>query len=360
MTTGWRTMWVWGLMAGLGGMAPAVPVQMDYQGKLTDPTGNPVNGVTTMVFRIFTHATSGSLVWIETQELVSVENGLFNVSLGSVMPISESLFNTDPRYLSVQVGSDPLMTPRIPLQSVPYALRALSAETADTATVALGPWGTSGGNVYRSIGNVGIGITSPSAPLHVYRSSGAAQAKIQSASGDADLILDNTSGNPTVEFQRNSVYGGGVGYDPVNNYMFLYHNGSLVFKNNRLGIGTNNPSTSLEVNGSVKVTGQCQGTFPRPNYDSGWVYLDIDNGNQDGAAILTHGLGGDVDDYVVDIVSKDTQTMGINNLGIGTYPAAGDGRGFYFRNLTTTTISIIRESQDYSSEYVRVRIWVYN
>ena len=342
------------------GLAPAVPQLIDYQGKLTDASGNPIDGATAMVFRIFNHATSGSLLWIETQTVVNVESGLFHVNLGEASPISESLFNTSPRYLSIQMGADAPMAPRVPMQSVPFAQRALSAETADTATVSLGPWATSGSDVYRIGGNVGIGRSTPQEALHVYRSSGNAKVKIQAFEGDADLVIDNASGNPTVEFQRNGTYGAGVGFDPVNNYAFLYHNGSLVFKNGRLGIGTATPTNSLEVNGTVKVTGQCQGTFPRPNYDSGWVFLDTNGGTQDGAAILNHNLGGDVDSYVVDIAAKDTQDIGINNLGYGTYLAAGDGRGFYYRNLTTSSISIMRESQDYSAEYVRVRIWVYN
>lgn len=331
------------------GLATAVPQQVDYQGKLTDSSGIPFDGATSMVFRIWNHVTAGSVVWAETQATVNVESGLFHVNLGEVRPIPAGLFNTDGLYLSIQVGADAQMTPRLPMQSVPYA---------QTADYSLGPWVTSGTNVYRISGNVGIGRSTPQEALHVYRSSGDAKVKIHAFEGDADLVIENAVGTSTVEFRNNTAYGGAVGYDPVNQYMFLYHNGSLVFKNNRLGIGTNNPSTSLEVNGTVKVTGQCQGTFPRPNYDSGWVVLDTAGGTQDGVATMHHNLGGQVDNYVVDIVSRDPGgTWGINNQGLGSYP---EQRGYFFANLTTSSIWLYRETSDTSSDEVRVRIWVYN
>ena len=64
------------------GLALAVPQQIDYQGKLTDSAGTPINGATSMVFRIWNHVSAGSVVWAETQAVVNVESGLFHVNLG--------------------------------------------------------------------------------------------------------------------------------------------------------------------------------------------------------------------------------------------------------------------------------------
>ena len=198
------------------GLATAVPQQIDYQGKLTDSAGTPFDGATSMVFRIWNHVSAGSVVWVETQAVVNVESGLFHVNLGAVRPIPEGLFDSDGLYLSIQVGTDAQMTPRLPLQSVPYAQRALTAAYAGQASSATyattagnsdGPWVTSGTNLYRIAGNVGIGRSTPQEALHVYRSSGNAKIKIQAFEGDADLVIDNASGNPTVEFLRNGIYG---------------------------------------------------------------------------------------------------------------------------------------------------------
>jgi hypothetical protein len=304
------------------------------------------------------------VVWAETQALVIVESGLFHVNLGEKNPIEEGLYRTAGLHLSIQVGSDAQMTPRIPFQSVPYALVAEYAETA------IGAWFYNFPNHYLTHGYVGIGTANPTEQLHVYNGSGYAKVKIESGNGDADLVIAATgANNPSVEFQRNGGYAGGIGFDSTRTNLFLYHNGSVVVKDGKLGIGTFTPSTSLEVNGTVKVTGQCQGTFPRPNYDSGWVALSVATSPSYAAGIqtLTHNLGGNVENYVVDITSKDANNdnnAGINNHGVGSYESSGDpdgiGKGFYYQELTTTTIKIYRLPLDRSSDQVRVRIWVYN
>lgn len=344
------------------GLATAVPQQIDYQGKLTDSAGTPLDGAYSMVFRIWNHVSAGSVVWAETQAVVNVESGLFHVNLGEENPIEEGLYRTAGLHLSIQVGSDAQMTPRLPLQSVPYALVAEYAETAE------GAWYYDFPNHYLTSGYVGIGTANPTEQLHVYNGGGYAKAKIESGNGDADLVVAATGANsPSVEFQRNGAYAGAVGFDSTRTNLFLYHNGSVVVKDGRLGIGTFTPTNSLEVNGTVKVTGQCQGTFPRPNYDSGWVALSVATSPSyaDGIANLTHNLGGNVANYVVDIMSYDANNdneAGINNHGIGSYQGGGDsiGRGYYYESLTTTTIKIKRRAEDTSSDQVRVRIWVYN
>jgi hypothetical protein len=99
-----------------------VPQRINYQGYLTDSGGNPVNGSVDIVFSIYDVAAGGTAIWTETQTVV-VNKGLFNVQLGSVTPLP-SFSGT--RYLGIQVGADPEMTPRLLLASAPYALNAES------------------------------------------------------------------------------------------------------------------------------------------------------------------------------------------------------------------------------------------
>lgn len=134
-----------------------------------------------------------------------------------------------------------------------------------------------------------------------------------------------------------------------------------------VGIGTTNPDAKLEVNGDLKVTGAYKGDigpnngapFPRPAYDSGLVTIA-----QGTSVTFTHDIGGNVDNYVVDMqfyVLSGAATYGIHNRGLGTSEFdSSTFVGAYWRSLTTSDIVVTREADDYYVREVRIRIWVYN
>jgi hypothetical protein len=104
--------------------AADVPHQMHYQGHLTDSGGSPLDTTISMTFAIYNDSSTGSLVlWTETQTSVEVSGGLFNVLLGSVTPIPDTVFDSDWTWLGIQIGSDPEIIPRTKLVTVPYAFR---------------------------------------------------------------------------------------------------------------------------------------------------------------------------------------------------------------------------------------------
>ena len=95
---------------------------INYQGYLTDAGGNPVNGSLDMVFRLYNLETGGTSLWSETQTGVPVTGGLFSVLLGSVDPLSRSVFEQNEEvWLGVSVGADEEMAPREKMSSAPYA-----------------------------------------------------------------------------------------------------------------------------------------------------------------------------------------------------------------------------------------------
>ena len=110
-----------------------VPKLINYQGKLTTPQGAPVDTTVPMQFSIYSDSTGGDSLWSETQPSVKVDKGIFNVLLGSVTEIPESVFTGAIRYLGVKVGDDPEMTPRRQIVSVSYAYKANSSNQADNA-----------------------------------------------------------------------------------------------------------------------------------------------------------------------------------------------------------------------------------
>ena len=117
------------LAASVQGQSPMI----NYQGKLLDTEGQPLNETVSISFSIYGRETAGSALWTETQSSVIVENGIFNVLLGSINPIPESLFNGADRWLGLKVGSDSEMSPRQQIVSVGYALRAGNANEANYA-----------------------------------------------------------------------------------------------------------------------------------------------------------------------------------------------------------------------------------
>ncbi len=77
--------------------------------------------------------------------------------------------------------------------------------------------------------------------------------------------------------------------------------------------------------------------------------------------VLTHNIGGNVDNYVVDLQFKSF-SGNIHNEGYGgdARGTATNRHGARWFSLTTTLIRVYREENDFNCGEVRVRIWVYN
>ncbi|MGB5105842.1 MAG: hypothetical protein WBP29_15240 [Candidatus Zixiibacteriota bacterium] len=114
-------------------LAGVTPSRLNYQGLLTDPSGQPMNAAAVqMTFRIWDHPflnDPSHLKWEETI-LVNVTDGLFNVILGDNVPIEAEVFDSSASYLGIQIGADAEGEPRTRLVSVGYSTRV---ETLDGA-----------------------------------------------------------------------------------------------------------------------------------------------------------------------------------------------------------------------------------
>jgi hypothetical protein len=138
---------IMGLMLALFCYSSAqVPQLINYQGKLTKVSGVPLDTTIQMVFTIYDDSTGGNPLWTETQNSVNVEKGVFNVLLGSSVPVSYSTFDGNIRYLGVKVGGDPEITPRKSIVSVPYAYNAdlLDGQHASSFLSTANDYGRSG------------------------------------------------------------------------------------------------------------------------------------------------------------------------------------------------------------------------
>lgn len=108
----------------------SVPQLINYQGVLKDSLGVPVTGDPGMEFSIWDDSIGGNRIWDETYVAVHVQNGLFNVLLGSRDPIPDSIFNAGNRWLQVQVSTS-ILLPRRRIVSVGYANYAADADKVD-------------------------------------------------------------------------------------------------------------------------------------------------------------------------------------------------------------------------------------
>jgi hypothetical protein len=345
------------LSAGLASRAQTVPALLNYQGMLRAADGVPMNGTQNITFGIYGAAIGGGAAWTETQS-VSVSSGAFSVQLGSVTPLSFSLFSSSPTYLQITVGSTVFM-PRRMLLTSPYAAnsqlfqgyslgafvmngassyvgigtsspgatlsvsnaaldgangvanflnptmgssnynfiavgKAVSNDNsglfgwanASTPYAYMGVWGASVGGQTLNIteaGNVGVGATSPSAPLTV------------EAAADPAFVVNHTgpTGNPSMWLQQDGTTKGFLWWNQTGNLLNLgtpTTNPIISMTNNgNVGIGTSAPSSLLQVagtstfadvqfsNSSYGIVGAADGSFAAAGLAGQVVYSAFAN-----------------------------------------------------------------------------------
>ncbi len=132
------------------------PPKWNFQGRLTDATGTPINTAQNMIFRFFDASASGTNLLSESQAGVPVNAGIYNVTFnsGTVTPGSEASYaamfsNQSAVWLEVEVATE-VMSPRIRIVSAPYATNAAaldglpaSAFLLASGTAANGPFSIS-------------------------------------------------------------------------------------------------------------------------------------------------------------------------------------------------------------------------
>ena len=127
-------LWTVALLAVVSPLQADVPQMINYQGVLTSG-GNPVVNPVEVVFSIWNDETAGDSLWSEQQSVDPDDDGVFNVLLGSVAPIPDSVFAGTSAYLSVQIGLDPEIEPRTRIVSSGYAYRVGTVDGASGGVI---------------------------------------------------------------------------------------------------------------------------------------------------------------------------------------------------------------------------------
>jgi len=294
--------------------AADVPETISYQGVLRDAEGNPVpDGTYSITFRLYDVEAGGTALWTETHSL-PVAGGIMNAHLGSIVSLTTLEFLV-PYWLSVQVGVEPELAPRVAFETVPYAAHAAFADRLTN-----GGWEVDGDNVYHEVGNVGIGTPSPQSPLHIRRDwnglttlaienqdGGASSAEVISFADESGSAIawigtydDQHIAYPSALVIANNRTGGHLRFHSGGNEkMRLDTNGNL-------GIGTMTPGEKLDVSGTAKVVG-----FHMPTGAAAGYVLTSD---ASGVGTWQQGAGGDADW----VISGSNMYSGVSGyVGIG-------------------------------------------
>ena len=115
---------------GASSTLAAVPQLINLQSLVTDSAGNPYpDGTHTATFSIYDDQSGGSLLWTETNNTVGVLNSRFNVLLGSIEPLHDSVFAGIEAWLEIEFDGV-LVGKRVRLVSSGYAHRISTVDGA--------------------------------------------------------------------------------------------------------------------------------------------------------------------------------------------------------------------------------------
>ncbi|HUU28749.1 MAG TPA: hypothetical protein VM123_13135 [archaeon] len=371
-----------------------VPGMISYQAKIVDDQTGPVNDTRTMVFSIYTQATGGSAIWTEQQN-VTIVNGMVNVLLGSVSPLTSEIFQGSERYLGVKIGSDPEMTPRKRLLAVPYALRA------EAATIRISPSGNisstdvtsaiseldaeklglSGGtligrlNVYNERSNdVGLdAVSADSSAVQAINSGSGAPAMVAynwgegngmysfAESGNALWAINNSAQFVTI-YAANNGDGNVIKVYNESKYPTIYTtnegSGSCFYANNNgenATVDARNDGTGLGVYGYSKSS---SGIQARTDSDEYAALYAINTGN--GGGIYSEGRittqTSDENSIVARNNSNTYPTIWGGNKGSsGVIYAKSEGNGvaIWAETANSNTVNISNNSDDYPTIWAK-------
>ncbi|HOH67475.1 MAG TPA: hypothetical protein PK896_03225, partial [bacterium] len=129
--------------------AVGINPQLNYQGKIADSAGTALtDGNYNFIFELYDSLGSGAMLWSETWSStstagqVTVNEGIFSVTLGTSSTLTASIFNSDNLYLQIRFDDDAdgnfdeVFSPRKRLTASPYSFNSDMVDGIHATTTA--------------------------------------------------------------------------------------------------------------------------------------------------------------------------------------------------------------------------------
>ncbi|HVX24459.1 MAG TPA: tail fiber domain-containing protein [Candidatus Saccharimonadales bacterium] len=274
----------------------ANPGTISFQGKITNANGtNVADGTYGFVFKLYSVSSGGTAVWTESDSL-SVSAGVFQVNLGASSSLSGINFSTaSSLYLGITFNGDPAgeMSPRVQLQSVPYAFNADNASnlggvaassyaqlggTQQTGSINVTGSGTFGNTLKVTTGSVTIGsfgtgvvhsssagLLSSSAVVLGTDTSGSYVANLGTLTGLSTSGNSGAGSTPTLSVQ----YGSGINTAVQGSTTLTCPSGSgnLTGTGNVITLGSGGTCNAIGISSSPTFSGTVTGAILASNGD---------------------------------------------------------------------------------------------
>ena len=289
---------------------PTVPRLVKFTGALSETGGKPLSGVVGVTFALYEEERGGAPLWMETQNVQADASGRYTALLGATrndgIP-AEMFASGQGRWLGVQPEGQAERA-RVLMVSVPYALKAVDAET-------LGGLPPSA----FALANASIPAHAPVAPAGATKPAGAAP----------DVVPNLT----------------GTG---VANHLAYWTNGTTISSSalyqtaaKKIGLGTTTPGGALEVDSATAtaIVGHATATSGSFNGVNGQT---ASTGGYGVSGIATATSGNTYGVYGESDSPKGTGVFGSNHaasgfaVGVNGVTGSPNGTGVFGNNLATT------------------------
>jgi hypothetical protein len=253
------------------------PAAFNYQAVLRDASGVILaDEAVEVMIEIIESTVDGTVVYTQSESLSTNAQGLLNIVIGNGSDLDAINWSANKHFIRLTVNGTEMGTSE--LLTVPYAMyadmsrfsaTAIDADNAEFATEATDAvnatyadtavfaenvqWGVNGNTAYALQEQIAIGSESAVAQLYVKRSDVSENSQIfvdQNGVGDAAIGLNTPGGTYSLGIDQSdanklkisSTYGPSVGQESI-----------TITSDDKVGIGTNDPTAQLHVQGGMKV-----------------------------------------------------------------------------------------------------------